>query len=553
MVSPTRIPSLQQDDEGRIQFRVRLGVTGHRTIIDSAIVSAKVVDRLQEVREAFSPAGETPVAFTVLTALAEGADRLVAEEARKVLGDGAVELTAVLPLITSEYLDDFEEPGSEEHFNSLLKQSTTTIRLAKHRTRSKLERDAAYDRAGRYIVDRSDVVIAVWDGRAPGGRGGTADIVSYAREQGVPVLVVPAQRRHGEPALAHDDPAPLATPRFRESLEACRRMEEYNRASAQDPRLRQLVDETRKRIAAPLSGSAIHWKLELVADWAVPRFARADLLALHHQRWYRLLMYAIHLLAAAAVVPVAMQLAFGVSRWWLLAEIGFMFALVCAVWIGRRGRRHDRWIGYRSLAEAFRSALFVAMTGTRRRHAPDPADHEEVSERWHQRAFTEAWRARPSVQVERQDATDLRRLVVEAWIDDQVAFHTSTARRCRRRRTQFTYAIVALAALTISVAALHIAEWPPGDASREAFAFLAITVPGFGAALTGLREHGQYRVHEERSRRTISHLAKLKRQLERAEDLATVRRLTAETQRVIEAENLDWFGVLEFQDLEMMV
>jgi hypothetical protein len=39
-------------------------------------------------------------------------------------------------------------------------------------------------------VDRSDVLLAVWDGRPARGFGGTGDVVAYARRRGVPVEVV---------------------------------------------------------------------------------------------------------------------------------------------------------------------------------------------------------------------------------------------------------------------------------------------------------------------------------------------------------------------------
>ena len=35
---------------------------------------------------------------------------------------------------------------------------------------------------GKYIVDECDVMLAVWDGERAHGRGGTADVVEYARE-----------------------------------------------------------------------------------------------------------------------------------------------------------------------------------------------------------------------------------------------------------------------------------------------------------------------------------------------------------------------------------
>jgi hypothetical protein len=39
-------------------------------------------------------------------------------------------------------------------------------------------------------VDRSSVLVAVWDGQPARGLGGTADVVAYARQRGVPMEVI---------------------------------------------------------------------------------------------------------------------------------------------------------------------------------------------------------------------------------------------------------------------------------------------------------------------------------------------------------------------------
>jgi hypothetical protein len=87
----------------------------------------------------------------------------------------------------------------------------------------------------------------------------------------------------------------------------------------------------------------------------------------------------------------------------------------------------------------------------------------------------------------------------------------------------------------------------------KAFTFIAVTLPGFGAAVTGLREHGQHRLHEERSRRTAERLEQLTAQLGRPGDLACVHAVAADAQRIIREESVEWSGVLEFQDLEMVI
>jgi hypothetical protein len=44
--------------------------------------------------------------------------------------------------------------------------------------------------AGKRVVDLSDQLVAVWDGRPAKGVGGTGDVVGYARSIGRPVILV---------------------------------------------------------------------------------------------------------------------------------------------------------------------------------------------------------------------------------------------------------------------------------------------------------------------------------------------------------------------------
>jgi hypothetical protein len=54
--------------------------------------------------------------------------------------------------------------------------------------------EESYFRAGRRVVDDSDLLIAVWDGRPAQGLGGTGDIVTYAEQQGRSTLVIDVAR-----------------------------------------------------------------------------------------------------------------------------------------------------------------------------------------------------------------------------------------------------------------------------------------------------------------------------------------------------------------------
>jgi hypothetical protein len=108
--------------------------------------------------------------------LAEGADRLVA---RRVLCRPGAQLGAVLPLTKLDYMTDFESEQSREEFLALLDEAGTVIEMAASGSRTE-----AYEKAGRYVVEHSDVLVAVWDGLPSLGRAGTAEIVAWARGLG---------------------------------------------------------------------------------------------------------------------------------------------------------------------------------------------------------------------------------------------------------------------------------------------------------------------------------------------------------------------------------
>lgn len=157
-----------------------MGVTGHRELPDPGRVQEQVRTATARIRAVFGDASPTPVAFTVVSPLAEGADRLVAEEFLQLPGT-LFDVPLPLPLI--EYETDFKTPASLAEFRNLLGQAGATVTLP-----PQPERNQAYLQAGRYVVDTADVVIAVWDGHPAAGAGGTADVVAYADEQRRPLV-----------------------------------------------------------------------------------------------------------------------------------------------------------------------------------------------------------------------------------------------------------------------------------------------------------------------------------------------------------------------------
>jgi hypothetical protein len=163
---------------------LRLGVTGHRSLTRIDEVRLGINRAIDDALES-GPAGAPPdpgTTLIVVSALAEGADRLVVDECLRRPGST---LEAILPLPIEEYEQDFATPDSRQEFTGLL-SAATRVEIAE----AMPTREHAYERAGQLMVERSDAVIAVWDGQPAAGRGGTADIVAYAEARHVPVFLV---------------------------------------------------------------------------------------------------------------------------------------------------------------------------------------------------------------------------------------------------------------------------------------------------------------------------------------------------------------------------
>jgi hypothetical protein len=156
---------------------IRIGVTGHRLLAELDKVGAGVEASLRRIETRFP--GE---ALTVISALAEGADRLVAH---RVLDRSGSRLVVPLPLPQASYMTDFGSEASRLEFLRLLARAERVIEMS-----PASDRNAAYEAAGEYVLDNSDVLITLWDGRPSRGRGGTAEIVRRARERRLPIAWV---------------------------------------------------------------------------------------------------------------------------------------------------------------------------------------------------------------------------------------------------------------------------------------------------------------------------------------------------------------------------
>ncbi len=112
-------------------------------------------------------------------AITEGADTVFAEAALAL----NIPLEVVIPF--EQYAADFPFGPQLTPFEQLL-DLAQAVHVLPYQERS----DDAYLAGGVWLVDHSDSLLAVWEEQPACGKGGTGDIVQYARSRGLPIFFI---------------------------------------------------------------------------------------------------------------------------------------------------------------------------------------------------------------------------------------------------------------------------------------------------------------------------------------------------------------------------
>lgn len=161
---------------------IKIGITGHRFLAELEKINAAIEEALRHI-EAHFP--NQPL--TILSQLAEGADRLAAHH---VLKRESAKLIAVLPFEQADYEPDFETDESKSEFREMLSQADEIVVMPATTTRNE-----GYESAGKYVLETCNALLTIWDGQGAQGQGGTGEIVSLARERRLPIVWIHAGNR----------------------------------------------------------------------------------------------------------------------------------------------------------------------------------------------------------------------------------------------------------------------------------------------------------------------------------------------------------------------
>jgi hypothetical protein len=520
-----------------ITVRLRVGVSGHRTLTAALPGLTGEISKAVEYITQKLAVRSSQVPLTVVSSLAEGADRMVADE---ILGREGARLEVVLPLPPDEYRADFGTEESRADFSRLLARDDRYDLV-----RTATSREHAYELAGRAVVDRSDVMIIIWDGEPGRGRGGTAEIHEYALRLRRPVVLV---RITGDEARLVTDQLPYAAEGTLPLTSAnMRRLDRYNREPAavrgteEAPQLLGLAE------GRPWLAGAVPL-IEHVHRY----YVQADQVAGRQQRRFRLMNRLLYILAPLAVLIVAGQVVFAPGRRYLAwFEFGVLAVLTGLHLLARRADWHTRWISARYLAEQLRSQTFLGLTGILTIVTVAGGGQRDDEVGWTERAAAEIWLTRPRFEPPGNTSL-LVDVLYTYWIRRQQEYHQALSGKYRRRSAVFASSSVGLFAVSTAAALLH--SLGAGGTPARPFKwwdFLAIAIPAVAGALSGYAAQRDYTRHAERSRLFAGFLDRALDRLLAARDLDGIQQATLAISRAMRDEATDWYSAVHTQELEL--
>lgn len=544
MEIPAGITDLRLDSL-RIPVVVRIGVTGQRSVSDEPLIREslkKVLARLDQIL------ANTPHRYVALTSLLEGGDRLLAEEVLEWPSQGmdeGSELHLFLPTTGETYLEECATRETQERCQLILDRASSIVV-------SEVEgpRDAVCEDVGRKIVQSCDVLVAIWDGESSARRGGTGEMVKYARVVGRSVFWIHLhtgkiiEERHGDGVF--------------ESLEY---LDGFNREEIDVQILKNSCVERFERF----SQKARMWGLDPeilhpLGETLLPHFVMVHLLKRRYERLYTWAGAAVYGLAAAAVATVTIQALFFPQFpeivWLEVAEIG---AILVLLMLSRIGDWHRKWIDYRFLSERLRTALFLSVfcVPVERPALPPHLSLSHTPNDWLNTAFEEILEKRPLEYCTIDFPFEpLKNFLISAWIDEQISFYAKNSAWNRNRFTLLSEAGDGLFTLTLILAAIHamglVEEGFLIDSidTSALLASLTIILPAIAGSLGAIRIKREYMRNSERYAHMVRHLSIIGNQIKRSGSHAELIRTLREANEVTLREQQDWRVVFRFREIE---
>ena len=365
-----------------------VAVTGHRDLVPGEVPAIR-----ERVRDLFvdlsQRAGERNL--RVMSPLAEGADRLVAEEALAL----GLELIVPLPMPRELYARDFESESSAGEFERLATQAFELyeLPLAAGVTTDQLHgssdaRARQYAQLGVFLCAHCHILLALWDGKSSDELGGTGQIVRFHHDDIMPGY---AKASVASQQMLVDDESDLVyhivCSRLRQNGAPPPDLQPLDwwwfTKDRDNPRSKQLPMQHRMifQRSSEFSHDSVRFaeniekeKYPLLDDQAstwLPSglkninrlFCIADWLAIHYQKRTLAAFRVTHVLAFFMGLMFLLYSDMAALQYFMFAFLLFFLCAAAVQFIATRQAWHRKYLDYRALAEGLRVQFYWAAAG----------------------------------------------------------------------------------------------------------------------------------------------------------------------------------------------
>lgn len=519
---------------GKVSRTVKIGVTGTSKIKNEELVRKTVVEVLQKIDEKLP---DTPYDLVVITPLALGADRIVADEIINFKGSKNHSRT-LMEVILQENRENLESTL----FNKLIDISSSTRTLdeiLKEEVYQGLAED--YSHAGELVVDESDILIAVWD-QDESETGHTAEIVEYARiSLNLPLFII------------KPDGSSLSEENIKDFMDD---LDYHNIFNTEKVKSYDLEKEKKRKDKLFEGLNISEEDKNSIKDNIITQMARANVLAIDNQeKHYRSVNY-VYYFSAAAVFIVAIQFLF--LPWLpiiLLIEAGLMLTILYLYFMNKRKEWHRKWIDYRYLAERLRAATIFSITGLDCRvseHLP----HQSSGDDWTLKAYQSIYQKQLEKPCSGLDFSTKKDFVLKEWIIGQKNYYKNKSQKHKTKDKRINYTIMGLFLVTAICAGIHAIEnfVPVIEEVHllpEILTFLVIFLPVLAASLAGIRIQHEYLRISKRYSQMAKYLNNVEHRIGKAEDEKKLVKILDGANKMMLREHQDWRAILSVRDTEL--
>jgi hypothetical protein len=589
----------------RLPFVLSVGVTGHRAEVLPAGSLRALREKIREVLVLIAEAGQALFErerecfaadrprMRFVSPVADGADQIAAEVALEL----GWELQAIMPFSRDVYRASLADDEGRQRFDALLGRATCCLELPGD-PHDSLD---AYIMTGRATVSHCDVLIAVWDGKPPRGRGGTGEVVQLALTRGTAIVHVPLDLASEARVLwaafdptvvtVADDPG-VARPLGREDMDVLLTgllmpppdkdeqefLRRFNKERLQHFRTRieypLLLAVAGVKRFKPRNYTDKYYSAQIRDEWQRYRagcaeahnilapidaleeaYSYADRLATHFAQTYRSGHIFNFVLGGVAVcLGLAAFMAPHLKFEEAALEMFITLAIILNAHVGTKHEWHRRWLDYRQLAERLRPMRTLKLLGIA---APDPPGTQTnpVPKRWIDWYAAGIWRAMgcPSGAIDRECAARLGEAIAIHEVEPQVSYHQHHAEQIHKldHRLELMSMALFFATLVVTIATIigYAADATYMHDYGNWFTLVSAGFPALGTAIFGIRFQADFGGDAVRSMATANTLDQIDEELRKNVTLSRAADLAEQAGRIMLADLDEWRLVNQQRDL----